>query len=73
MGGWVTGKGIGAGGGGLGVVLVTAPECLAATAGVAVAGRGTETLLSLVVAGKKDLEYDRDQIEEARQVSITIR
>lgn len=68
MWGWVAGQGIGAAdGASFGVVLVTAPEGLAATVGVAVSGRGTETLLALVVAGEKDLEEDGNQVEEARR------
>lgn len=60
----------------LGVVLVASPEPLAATRGVTVSGRGTETLLALVVAGQEDLEQDGDQEEEAvmdvRDVMLTV-
>lgn len=49
-------------------VLVAAPEGLAAAVGVAVIGRGTETLLTFVVAGEKDLEENGDQEEEAGKI-----
>lgn len=63
----MAGQGISAADSSFGVVLVTAPEGLTATVGVAVGGRGTETLLTLVVAGEKDLEKDGGQVEEARR------
>lgn len=67
IGGWVAGQDISAADVGFGVILVAAPEGLAATVGVTVGRGGTETLLALVVAGEKDLEEDGDQVEEARR------
>lgn len=63
--GWVARQGIGTADRGFGVILVATPEGLAATVGVTVGWGGTETLLTLVVAGEKNLEEDGGQVEEA--------